>query len=403
MLSMFLGVDAGAIPKSDVHLHMVDFLQNGEYWTEEEGFVEPAPNVTLPQGQRGARVVAVLKRMQAANVDYAMVTGLPFFKRWDQTDTIRSKYYLDSNSRAVQARDTDYVVALAFTDFMANGGSLSDRKKLFPFVSGFDATDMGAVDMVVKRIKEFPGLWEGIGEVMSHHDDLTSLSVIEQPRGDHPALHRLSDFAGAVHLPVSIHHNMAPVSSDNSLREPIYLKEIEDLFDAHPDTRFIWCHAGISRRINVANLPDIIRSVLNKKGRRNHVYIDLSWVVFENYIYREPTDNEPVRINNVGSWTKLISDFKNNFMIGSDLIGNFTRYTEVISKYDPLLDALEKMPNGDMLVKRVAHDNFADLMNHLRKQRGGLGVTLPKYYLYPEDNYNIKKVDYVRQDPTPRR
>ena len=171
----------------------------------------------------------------------------------------------------VRARDTDYTVALAITDYLAaeEGDAQHQRQKLYPFICGFDATDMGAVDMIVKRAKEFPTLWEGIGEVMSRHDDLTNLTTGERPAGNHPALHRIANFAGEFHMPVSIHHNIAPVSPSGLPREPLYLSEIEELFDEHPNTMFIWCHAGISRRIVVEDMPGVLREVLSKPGRGN--------------------------------------------------------------------------------------------------------------------------------------
>lgn len=47
-------------------------------------------------------------------------------------------------------------------------------------------------------------------------------------------------------------------------------------------TVFIWCHAGVSGRVNVEHLPFWLDEVLLVYG--GHVYIDLSWIVWENYI-----------------------------------------------------------------------------------------------------------------------
>ena len=154
------------------------FLQNGEYLVDGR-LVYSSPANTLPAGERGRRIEAVLWAMDQANVSHAVITGMPFLKKWAVGDPSRPTYYLDSSSRVVRARDTDYVLALAIEDYRRVHGAAAQLERLFPFVSGFDGTDLGAVDMIVKRIKEFPGVFKGIGEVMSRHDDLTNLTTGE--------------------------------------------------------------------------------------------------------------------------------------------------------------------------------------------------------------------------------
>ena len=230
-------------------------------------------------------------------------------------------------------------------------------------------------------------MWEGVGEVMSRHDDLTNLTTGERPSGNHPALHRLAHFSGAFHLPMSIHHNIGPVSPSGKSREPLYLWEITELFDTHPDTTFIWCHAGISRRVIIENLPSKLLRVLSEGNRAHHVLIDLSWVVFENYIYNEPSENHPVAVDNREIWAELISQYPNNFVIGSDMVAKFGHYHEEINKYAPLFETLSEKPNGDQLVRNLAHDNFLGAMEKLRNLRGGIGIRLRPDYQYPEENF----------------
>ncbi len=106
------------LPKADCHIHLVDFLQNGEYWSElDQAFIPPSPKVTLPSGQRDARIVGILKRMDAAGVTVAMVSGMPFVKKWSSMDRQRPLYYLDNESRVLVARDTDYIIANSIQDF----------------------------------------------------------------------------------------------------------------------------------------------------------------------------------------------------------------------------------------------------------------------------------------------
>ena len=386
-------VDEVAVPnKSDSHFHLLDFLQNGEFLNTDGRFPGTAWGLTtsdrystLPFGERGRRIEALLKGMRMARVGHIMVSGMPFIKKWSENEPfVRPKYYLDSSSRVKRARDTDIAVASAILDYQRKYANdpdqLTELRKIHPFITGFDGTDLGAVDLIVKRIKEFPGIWQGIGEVMSRHDDLTNLTTGERPRADHPALVRICRFAGKHFLPVSIHHNIAPISrTPSEIKQPLYLDELVELFrscrwevgDTKYTTRFIWCHAGISRRVNIENLPFWIEEVLKDSG--GQVYIDLSWIVLDDYIYKD-----------LDRWVNLITRYPGRFMIGSDAVGGASTLKQEFSRFELLLS---KLP-WDARAK-VAHDNFADLMREMAdmRSRSGLGedgIVLDYKYEFPE-------------------
>ena len=364
LLSGAAVADDSPPPIADAHLHMLDFLQNGDY-LEEGALVEKKPGHALPAGERGKYVEAVLWAMDEANVSHALLSGMPFVKRWSENDTFRSGYYLDSASRVVVARDTDYHLALALSDYRTEHGRRANQQldRLFPCVSGFDGTDIGAVDMIAKRMQEFPGTFRCIGEVMSHHDDLTNLTSGSRPRGNHPAFYRIFDFAGQHGIPVSIHHNITAISRGDETKPTLYLQELLDAFNAFPYTRFVWCHAGISRRINVENLPATLDGIL--EDHAHHVTIDLSWVVYPDYILKD-----------LERWVALIKKYPDSFVLGSDAVGSYARYKEEIRNYDTLLTAID----DPVVAQKLAHDNFLAVMPTE-------GITLPKDYLYPADRY----------------
>ena len=353
------------VPIADTHLHLLDFLQNGDHLDNGE-IVPKRPGAALPAGQRGKRIEAVIWAMDRANVSHALLSGMPFLKKWSENDAFRPGYYLDSSSRVVRARDTDYHLALAIEDYRREGGEAAEVQldRIHACVSGFDSTDLGAVDMIAKRMKEFPGLFRCIGEVMSRHDDLTNLTTGERPRANHPALMRVYDFAGQNRIPVSIHHNIAPVSPGENYKDPHYLPELLEAFEEFPDTTFIWCHAGISRRVVIADLPGHLDRMLAKQG--GHVYIDLSWVVYPDYILKD-----------LLAWVALIKKYPNNFMIGSDAVGRFGDYPDQIRVYDELFAAL-----GDRaLIAKLAQGNFLRIA---RKE----GVVLDADFAYPESRFS---------------
>jgi hypothetical protein len=356
------GADAGYthVEIADCHVHLLDFLQNGDFYADGKFLRGGTPNQPAHPGQR---IEALLRMMDYAHVSQALVMGMPFVKKWSANDPARGRYYLDTDSPVTLARETDYTIAEALLDYRKRGGDPGQLRRLHPFVCGFDATDLGSVDRITKTIKLYPGVFQGIGEVMSRHDDLTNLTTADRPSADHPALRRIYDFAGIHGMPVSIHHNIAPISPSGAYTRPAYLPELLTCFEGHPKTKFIWCHAGISRRIVVKDLPGILDGVL--AAHANHVTIDLSWVVLDDYVFKD-----------LEAWVALIKKYPGNFMLGSDIVGNLRPYVSTIRAHDRLLGAL----GDEALARQIASENFLRLMP-------ATGVTLPADYLYPEGSY----------------
>jgi len=305
--------DAQVYRVSDAHLHFVDFLQ------QTEG------------------MEAAIAALDAAGIDHAMITGMPFVKKWSAADPRRPLYYLEDDSPVYWYSATDVLVARA-----VKGLPPDQRRRLHPFISGFNATDRNAVDHVERMLEWYPGLWEGIGEVMARHDDLTALSYGEAPRADHVALDAVYELAADRDLPVAIHSNVGSVW----LRKPIYLHELENALKRHPKTRFIWCHAGVSRRIDIPTLAHQLRRLLS--SYRN-LWIDLSWVVLETHV-APGGDPDP-------EWVALIESFPDRFMIGSDAVGRFAELPDQIHRYYVLLDAL-----APETADRVARENFLGVL-----------------------------------------
>ena len=367
------------IPIADCHVHMVDFLQNGGY-LHKGNEVAPEVSSALPSGSRHLRIELLLWKMEQCNISDALICGMPFIKKWNEDDPFRSAYYLSSSSRVVRARDTDYTIALAVEDFRNAKPEKFEKEfqRIYPFICGFDGTDVGAVGMIIKRIKEFPGVWKGIGEVMSRHDDLTNLTLGERPRANHSSLFRIYDFAGQHGLPVSLHHNIAPIAHDGKDHGTRYLREIIDAFETFPKTQFIWCHAGISRRIVVDDLVEIHTEILSRHS--NHVCLDLSWVVFEDYIL-ERDEQRNLVLDSDGDpkvrkeWIELIERYPNNFMLGSDVVADFRKYHGSIRKYNALLKVLNPETR-----KLIANGNF-------RRVMPTKGLTIPMEYQYPESRF----------------
>lgn len=380
-------------PYGDCHFHLLDFLQNGEFDNRDgafpcnaSGLMKDGRYFQLPYGERHRRLTGLIDVTDKHNIADVVVCGMPFVKKWAEDDFfLRPKYYLDSSSRVKAARDTDLQVAAAFMDykrrFAGDKTQLDKLTRLHPFVCGLDTTDLGAVDLAIKRIREYPGVWEGLGELMSRHDDLTNLTTGERPRANHPSFIRLFKFAGRVSLPVSIHHNVAPISRNESeLKQPLYLDEflallkytIHDAANAANRPKVIWCHAGISRRIVVENYRQTLEQILDEY--HEYLYLDLSWVVLGAYVYK-----------NLEEWVALIQKYPDNFLIGSDSVGKYSGIPMELKKYQALLSALPPETRS-----KVAYKNLASILDKSEAERhrkgfGKGGITLPHEFSLPEN------------------
>tara|TARA_B100000530_G_scaffold28359_1_gene17325 strand:- start:426 stop:1664 length:1239 start_codon:yes stop_codon:yes gene_type:complete len=391
-IGLFNNQFAAAQKYGDCHFHLLDFLQNGEFDNRDgafpcnaSGLMEDGRYFQLPYGERYRRLTGLLDIAQSHNIENLIVCGMPFVKKWAEDDFfLRPKYYLDSSSRVKAARDTDLQVAVAFMDykkkFKADKARLKKLDQLHPFICGLDTTDLGAVDLAIKRIREYPGVWKGLGELMSRHDDLTNLTTGERPRANHPSLIRIFKFAGQVSLPVSIHHNVAPISrNENEVKNPLYLNEFLDLLDltilkeSNKNKRpiVIWCHAGISRRIVIKDYYKVLDNIL--ENYHENLYLDLSWVVLGSYVYKD-----------LDNWISLIKKYPNNFLIGSDSVGKYSGIPMELKKYRVLLNTLNAETRS-----KVAYENLEKLLNKSEAKRklkgfGPGGITLPLNFQLPD-------------------
>lgn len=305
----------------------------------------PAPRYKIADGrlhffnfvQETSGMDAFFKAMDDAGVAESVVLGMPLVKTWDEGDAKRPTYYMDNDSRTYWYSATDFLVARAVLDLPKD-----KQARLHPFICGFNIADRNAVDHVERMLALYPNFWQGIGEVFLRHDDLTALTYGDAPRATSTAFSLLLDLAAAHDLPVIVHSNIGPAW----LQQPEYLGEIELAIRAHPSTRVIWAHAGISRRIVIPDHTDILRRML---GQCPNLTVDLSWVIVEQEI-------APAGVLD-RRWVSLIEEYPRRFVIGSDTGAYFEQYKATLQRYYPLLDALKPET-----ARKVARDNFLALL-----------------------------------------
>jgi hypothetical protein len=304
---------------TDGHLHYVDFFQ------ETEGMAE------------------LIKQMDANRVDHVMITGIPLAKKWHEDEPKRPRYYAGDDADAYWYSATDFYVAAALGDL-----NDKERARFHPFISGFNPVDKNADAHIERLLKLYPGLWQGIGEVFTRHDDLTAITSGDTPRANNEAMARVYHLAAEHDMPVLLHSNITSKREKN----PLYLAEVEEPLRNHPHTRFIWAHAGTSLELHRHQTElDFVRPTLERMLEAYpNLYIDLSWSVLKPYLLDDKGKPD-------GEWLALVKRFPDRFMLGSDVVGKFESMGEQMHGFDPFLDALP----ADV-AQNVARDNFLNVL-----------------------------------------
>jgi len=295
---------------NDCHMHFVDLVQNTD------------------------GMDALIREMDRLGVDHTMLTGFPVVKKWDIVDSLRPTYYLDNDSSVYYYSASDVLLARAVSALPAE-----KRRRIHPFICSFNPTDRNAVDHIERMIEWYPGVWEGIGELLTRHNYLSHMIGGEQARANHPALDAVYELAAKKKLPVNLHSDMGPAW----LNEPIYLGEVEAALKKHPNTRFFWAHAGYARSLKIKGAVDIYRRLLSTYP---NLSLDLAGSFFGPIIVPDgKVDME---------FVKLIEEFPDRFTVGTDRIGRFgADYEKRITQTYALLDALKPETAA-----KVARENF---------------------------------------------
>ena len=304
---------------SDAHLHYVDFFQES------------------------AGMPALLAAMAKNRIEHVMISGIPVAKKWHEDEPKRPRYYAGDDAEAYWYSATDVWVADAVKQLSAK-----QREHFHPFLSGFNPNDKNSAAHIQRMLDLNPGLWQGIGEVFTRHDDLTALISGDTPRANNEALMRIYTLAAQHDLPVLVHSNITSKREKN----PLYLAEIEQPLGQHPRTRFIWAHAGTSAEIHrhQTQMDFLLPTLTRLLATYPNLYVDLSWSMLTPYLLDEQGRARP-------EWVALVERFPERFMLGSDVVGRFDKLGQELHSFDPFLDALPVE-----VAHKVAKDNFLQVL-----------------------------------------
>ncbi|MDH0798237.1 MULTISPECIES: amidohydrolase family protein [Pseudomonas] len=314
-----LVVQARDYAYSDAHLHYVDFFQET------------------------AGMDKLLKAMADNRIEHVMISGIPVAKKWHEDEPKRPRYYAGDDADAYWYSATDVIVAAA-----VNKLSPEQRQYFHPFLAGFNPNDKNSAAHIQRMLDLNPGLWQGIGEVFTRHDDLTALTSGDTPRANNEAMTRIYHLAAENDLPVMLHSNI----TSKRERNPLYLAEVEQPLRNHPHTRFIWAHAGTSKEIHrhQVQMDFLLPTLTRLLEAYPNLYIDLSWSMLTPYLLDDAGKPR-------SQWVALVERFPDRFMLGSDVVGRFNKLGKEMRRFDPFLDALP-----EDVAHKVARDNFLAIL-----------------------------------------
>jgi len=313
---------------NDVHFHLTNYIQEG---TDIHDFLN----------------------IMGSKVGRVALFGIPLQQQWSyRVDGDRAPtYYLNTDAPLYYYSFTDAWIAMAYKSL-----SKEEQARFDPMITGFNPTDMYAVDHIRRVLQTFPGVFSGIGEFTIHKEFVSAKVAGGVASLEDPALDRILDFAAEVGLVVLIHNDMdVPFAREGS--QPAYLNEMKSLLSRHPNATVIWAHTGMGRIVrpiknHAANLAQILRD-----PKFNHVNFDISWDEVAKYIVVNP---EATRIA-----ADLINRFPNRFLFGTDTVAPASqeKYLQVYEQYRPLWSLLDSEAS-----EKVRKGNYERIFDQARQR-----------------------------------
>ena len=315
-----IGVVADAAPASgqdepssagsrfhDVHFHLTNYVQRG---------------ITLGE----------FLDLAGEDVGRAAVFGIPLQQKWDHFESgdRGPGYYLHSDAALYYYSFVDAMIAEEYQNLSA-----AEQERFDPMITGFNPTDMYAVDHIRRVLELYPGVFSGIGEFSVHKEFVTSKILGHGASLRNPALDRIFAFAGEVGLAVIFHNDVDTVLPTGAA-DPVHFEPMLALFRDHPDTSIIWAHTGLGRFVRpTAHHVELLDRLLSDEAYAR-VHCDLSWDEVAKYIVRDGASLE--------AWAALLERHPDRFLFGTDSVAPVDRdgYLKTWRDYEPLRERLSE-------------------------------------------------------------
>ena len=309
----------------DAHFHLTNYIQEG---TDIHDFL----------------------KIMGTKVGRVALFGIPLQQQWSfRVDGNRAPtYYLNSDAPLYYYSFTDAWIAMAFKSL-----SRDEQAHFDPMITGFNPTDMYAVDHIRRVLQTFPGVFSGIGEFTIHKEFVSSKISGEVASLEDHALDRILDFAGDVGLVVIIHNdidtpfspNQSDTGSDQPIPQPAYLSQMQALIKRHPKTTIIWAHTGVGRVIHPLKGHAAILESMLKDPTFANLNFDISWTEVAKYIVATPESTQIA--------ADLINHYPDRFLFGTDEVAphDQEKYLRIYSMYAPLFRLLNEGASEKLRLK----------------------------------------------------
>jgi Amidohydrolase len=299
--------EAAQLQVNDSHLHLTNYIQEG---TDIHKLLE----------------------IMGVRVGHAALFGIPLQQQWSYRNSGNRAptYYLESDSPLYYYSFTDAWIAMAYKSL-----TKEEQARFDPMITGFNPSDMYAVDHIKRVLKTFPGVFTGIGEFTIHKEFVSAKIAGEVASLEDPALDRILDFCAESGLLVIIHNDM-DTPFPQSGKPPAYLDQMRSLIKRHPKTTIIWAHTGLGRVVRpVQRHAAVLENMLRDQAFSN-LYFDISWTEVAKYLVGSP---EATKIS-----ADLINRYPDRFLFGTDEVApsNQEQYLRIYGLYDPLWKLLNK-------------------------------------------------------------
>lgn len=323
MLFLFSIGRTFAYEYNDSHFHLTNYIQEGI----------TAKDFLKIMGDRTGR---------------STLFGIPLQQQW--SDRISGphapKYYLDTDARLYYYSFTDASIAMAY-----NSLTPEEKKRFDPMITGFNPTDMYAVDHIKRVLKTFPGVFVGIGEFTIHKEFVSSKIAGDIASLTDKALDNILKFAEEVGMVVIIHTDLhAPFQKEDA--DPVFFTQIKNLFSRHPNATIIWAHTGLGRIIQpFSDHAQALERILKDKRFKN-IYFDISWDEVAKYIAAD--------IEVAKRAGKFLEKYPDRFLFGSDEVApkDAGKYYRIHHMYETLWKYMK--PEVAVKVKRTNYERLFD-------------------------------------------
>src|SRR5262245_44722615 len=310
-------VSAGSGDFNDSHFHLTNYVQQG---IDVRDYL----------------------RIMGSRVHRSTLFGIPLQQQWSYMNSgdFAPTYYLHSDAPLYYYSFTDAYIAMMYRSLTPE-----QQARFDPMITGFNPSDMYAVDHIKRVLTAFPGVFTGIGEFSIHKEFVSAKIAGEVASLDDPALDRILDFCAESGLLVIIHNDMdTPFPKEG--KPPAYLAQVKELIRRHPKTTIIWAHTGVGRIVrpvqhHAATLEEMIRD-----PAFSNLYFDISWAEVAKYVTASP---EATKIS-----ADMINRYPDRFLFGTDEVApaDQEHYLKIYSLYDPLWkqltpDASQKVRKGN--------------------------------------------------------